>query len=188
MPSQFDSSTPTRWVLNPLLVYINDRQVGPTRGGVTISITPEIVQPEMDGVNQMIVGASYKRSESVEVSFSLVEFSENNMQLGVNNVAPTGTAPNVTLTPFGNMSLMQAGQFMGAPGLRMYGKFTDPTTAGYWFFFMPNGLITASFAPGASGEMTMAYSIKSAAPAATPDASVYTYGRVAALPSEVGGP
>lgn len=188
MPSQFDTSTPTRFVLNPLLVYIGDRQLGPTRGGVSISITPDIVQPEMDGVNQMVVGAAYKRSEPVEVSFSLVEISGLNMQLGAMNQAPTGTAPNITLTPYANMTIMGSGQYMPSPGLRMYGQFTDTAVPGFWFFFVPNGMIVASFQPGASGEMTMQYTIRSAAAAATPDGTVYTYGRVAALPTEVGGP
>lgn len=188
MPSQIDSNTSSRFVLNPLLVYVADRQLGPTRGGTAITITRDVVQPEMDGVNQGIVGASYKRSEVVQVEFSVVEFSAANMNLMNFNVGASGTTPNFTYTPFANMTMMAAGQYMGSPGLKMYGTFTDTTTPGYFFFLMPNGLITAVPEFAASGEATLKITITSAVSSSTPDATPYTFGRVATLPTEVGGP
>ena len=188
MPSFIDTSTASRFVLNPLLVYIGTRRVGPTRGGVTISIARDIVQPEMDGVNQGIVGAKYVRSETATVEFSVVELGEQNFTAANMLIAGTGTTPNLTYSGVPNMTLLTTANYLPTEGFRGYAQFTDPAIPGYYFFSIPNGIITAVPEFGASGEATLKFTITSEALASAPDAKTFSWGRVATLPAEVGGP
>lgn len=188
MATGLDANTPNRMVLLPALVRVAGRSIGPTRGGVTITETADEVQPEADGVNQAVVGFAYKRSTTVQVEFTALEFSPENLALANDNIAGTGTAPNLTYTKFANMTLMPSAQFLQSPGLQIYVPTTE-ATPGFYCLTVPNGRIrgTVNLA-GATGEGTISFTVTSATTAGAPDAIPYTWSRVAALPGEVGGP
>ncbi len=189
MATGLDANTPGRLLLLPALVRINGRSVGPTRGGVTATFSQDYVQPEADGVNQPIVGFGYTRSKQVTLEFSVLEFSADNMQLANDNVAGTGTLPNLTYSPRANMTMYSASEFLASPGVQIYCPFSDGSTPGFYTLQVTTGRVVAvPDLSGANGEATMRFTITSAAPLATPDVVPYSWGRVATLPSETGGP
>jgi hypothetical protein len=189
MATGLDANTASRMTILPALVRIAGRSIGPTRGGVTLTYGEEVVQPEADGVNQAIVGFAYKRSTTISVEFAALEFSPENLALANDNVAGSGTAPNLTFTPFANMTMMGAAQYLQSPGLQIFVPFSDPAVPGFWTLTVPNGRVRGVVnVGGATGEGTIQFTVTSAALASAPDAVPYTFGRVAALPSEVGGP
>lgn len=189
MATGLDANTPTRLLLLPALVRIAGRSVGPTRGGVELTFSEDYVQPEADGVNQPIVGFGYTRSKQVTATFSVLEFSAENMALANDNVAGTGTAPNLTFSPRANMTMYSSTEFMASPGLQIYVPFSDAGVPGFYTLQILTGRVRATpVLSGANGEATMQFTVTSAAPLATPDAVPYSWARVATLPSEVGGP
>lgn len=188
MATGLDANTSTRLVLLPALVRVAGRSIGPTRGGVELTFSEDYVQPEADGVNQPIVGFGYTRSKQVTATFSALEFSAENMALANDLAAGTGTAPNLTFTPIANMTMYTSSQFLASPGLQIYVPFSD-TVTGFYFISMPTGRIRGTVnLSGANGEATIQYTVTSAATAASPDAVPFTWGRVASLPAETGGP
>lgn len=188
MATGLDSNTSSRLVLLPALVRVAGRSIGPTRGGVTVTETRDEVQPEADGVNQAIEGFAYKRSHTVQVEFTALEFSPENLALANDNVAGTGSAPNLTWTPFANMTMMGAGQYLQSPGLQVYVPTTEGTP-GFFCLTVPKGRVRGAVnLAGATGEGTISFTVTSAVAAGTPDAIPFTWSRVAALPGETGGP
>jgi hypothetical protein len=188
MATFMDANTATRFVFNPMLITIDGRRIGPTRGGCTFSRALEIVQPEMDGVNQPVRGMEYIRSDIPTLEFQATEFSAGNKQLMNQNVTGTGTAPNLTFTPYANMTMMTSSQYVTTNGgVIAYGQLSD-TVAGFFFVAIPSALITAVPSFGANGEATLAFTCVGRAADSTPDGKLWTYGRIAAIPAEVGGP
>jgi len=189
MATGLDAQTPARMVLLPALVMIGGRRLGPTRGGVELSFSEDYRQPEADGVNQPVVGFGYTLSKQVTATFSVLEFSTENMRLANDNVAGTGSAPNLTFTPFPNMTMYGAAQFMQSPGLQVFCPFSDPAVPGFYEFNILTGRVRAvPTVSGANGEALLQFTVTSAAPIATPDAVPYAWGRTATVPTEVGGP
>lgn len=184
MPSGIDAQTGIRQVLNPGIVYAAGRRLGPTRGGVTVNITREYVQPEMDGVNQRVTGIGYIKQQQITLEFSIVEFSTENLSLASHNRTGTGTGVNLTANPFANMTLLDA----YASNIQVFWQFLDGTTPGWYFITIPTALVETQLESGADGTMSMRFTVSSYVAPANPDAIGFTQGRVAALPTEVGGP
>jgi len=80
-------------------------------------------------------------------------------------------------------------EFMQSPGFQLFVPFSDTATPGFYTLQILTGRAKAvPVMSGANGEATMQFTITSAAPVATPDAVPYSWGRVATIPAEVGGP
>ena len=184
MASLLDVNTGARQVLNPGLVYVGGRALGPTRGGVAVTIDREYVQPEMDGVNQRVTGIGYYRSQQITLEFSLVEFSPENVSLGNFSRSGTGTAPNLVESPFPNMT-----RFDGfASNVVVYWQILDAAVPGFRFVSIPTAMIQSQLESAADGTATMRFTVQSYVAPATPDAIGFSTGRVATIPAEVGGP
>ena len=184
MPSGLDVNTGARQVLNPGTVYVGGRLLGPTRGGISVTIDREYVQPEMDGVNQRTTGIGYLRSQQMTLEFSLVEFSPENVSLGSFSRTGTGTAPYLTENPFSNMT-----RFDGfASNIVVYWQILDTAVPGFRFVSIPTAMIQSQMESAADGTATMRVTVQSYVGPATPDAVGFSTGRVATIPAEVGGP
>ena len=184
MPSGIDTNTGARQVLNPGIVYAGGRLLGPTRGGITVTIDREYVQPEMDGVNQRTTGIGYFKSQQITLEFSLVEFSAENLSLANFSRAGTGTAPNLVDSPFPNMT-----RFDGfASNIIVYWQILDAATPGWYYVSIPTAMVQSQIESGADGTMTVRLTVASYVSPATPDAVGFARGRVATIPAEVGGP
>jgi hypothetical protein len=189
MPTFMDANTATRFVFNPLLITIAGRRIGPTRGGATFNRAIEIVQPEMDGVNQPVRTMEYIRSDVPTLEFQGTEFSPENLLLMNQNVAATGTAPNLTYTPYANMQMMDEARYVTTNGgVIAYGQFTDAAVPGFFFIAIPSALVQVVPSFGANGEATLAFTVTGRAAPGTPDGKLWNFGRIAAIPAEVGGP
>lgn len=183
MPTFVDAQTPTRVYLNPALVMLAGRRLGPTHGGLTLTITPDEVEITADGKNQALVGMRYTRSVTLTAEFQLKELSTENLNI-VHRGASTGSAGSRVWTMPANMTLYQAGQYAGT--LQIF--YQNAATGAYLCTECDNGIASGSIVPGESGEMTLQVTYNSVAPIATPDALPWRTREVAALPNEVGGP
>jgi hypothetical protein len=187
MATGLDANTASRLVLNPGLVYMNQRLVGPTRGLGSMVIARDMVQPEADGVNQGIIGFEYPRSQTATLEFAVLEHSPENMLMANMFKAGVGTAPNLTYTAPDNMRLLVTANYLPGP-IIVYSPFTDAAVPGFMFARIDQGLVTSQLEGGSQGEALIRYTVTSRATAASPDAVTWSFGRVASIPAEVGGP
>jgi hypothetical protein len=170
MPTALKTTTASFTIDEPSIFMIGTTAYE-TKGGVTITPAVNIRQIEVDGVSQAMDGLDFVESATCTVSTTLVALPDTTLSLLNWNVAATGTLPDQAYAVPDIMRLLASTSYLDNVSVRRRRR-GDGIFLG---ITIPRALIT-SWVPsaGTSGDGTVAITIESRAPIATPYAKQWS--------------
>jgi hypothetical protein len=178
------AATPLRYVLNPALVTIGTgaglRRFA-LRGAVGVTITPNLVMPEVDGVPQGVRGNAYLESTGISISFTTSDHDNEVLALLNHNSTPVVASGDTVWTPRPNFQLLPDTAYV--TDLRVTALRTSNPVA-YEQYHVPIALLTQPQPTyGQNREKLITLTFVGMAPASDPQGAVYTHGIYDNLPA-----